>query len=166
MFGVLVFNSIYVKLVFGGDEMKIIINIDENVPETEITISCNQLTDEIENIMATLRIMNQQMLVYKDEENHLLDVSCISYIEALERKTFVYTEDDVFESKLKLYEIEEKLCRSGFFRISKSCLVNLKYIKTIRNDVERRIRLTLKNGEQVMVSRLYAEEIKRRLGVI
>lgn len=146
--------------------MKIIINIDENVPETEITISCNQLTEEIENIMATLRIMNQQMLVFKEEENHLLDVSRISYIEALERKTFVYTEDDVFESKLKLYEMEEKLCRSGFFRVSKSCLVNLKYIKTIRNDVERRIRLTLKNGEQVMVSRQYAEEIKRRLGVI
>lgn len=146
--------------------MKIIINIDENISKTEITISCNQLTDEIENIMATLRLMNQQLLVYKDEENHLLDVSRISYIEALERKTFVYTEDDVFESKLKLYEMEEKLCRSGFFRVSKSCLVNLKYIKTIRNDVERRIRLTLKNGEQVMVSRQYADEIKRRLGVI
>ncbi|MCM1500475.1 MAG: LytTR family transcriptional regulator DNA-binding domain-containing protein [Clostridium sp.] len=146
--------------------MKIVINIDEDVPETEITISCNQLTDEIENIMATLRIMNQQMLVYKEEENHLLDVSRISYIEALERKTFVYTEEDVFESKLKLYEMEEKLCRFGFFRISKSCLVNLKYIKTIRNDVERRIRLTLRNGEQVMVSRQYADEIKRRLGVI
>lgn len=166
MFRGLVFHFIYAKLVFGGGKMKIIINIDENVPETEITISCSQLTDEIENIMATLRIMNQQMLVHKEEENHLLDVSRISYIEALERKTFVYTEDDVFESKLKLYEMEEKLCRSGFFRISKSCLVNLKYIKTIRNDVERRIRLTLKNGEQVMVSRQYAEEIKRRLGVI
>lgn len=166
MFRVLVFICIYAKLVFGGDRMKIIINIDENVSETEITISCNQLTEEIENIMATLRIMNQQMLVHKDEENHLLDVSRISYIEALERKTFVYTEDDVFESKLKLYEMEEKLCRAGFFRVSKSCLVNLKYIKSIRNDVERRIRLTLKNGEQVMVSRQYAEEIKRRLGVI
>lgn len=146
--------------------MKIIIDIDENVSETEITISCNQLTDEVENIIATLRIMNQQMLVYKDNENYLLDVSSISYVETLERKTFVYAEDDLFESKLKLYEIEEKLCRFGFFRVSKSCLVNLKYIKTIRNDLERRIRLTLKNGEQIMVSRQYAEEIKRRLGVI
>lgn len=146
--------------------MKITINMDEKVSETEIQINCNQLTDEIENIIATLRILNQQMLVSKEDENHLLDVSRISYIEALERRTFVYTEDDVFESRLKLYEMEEKLCSFGFFRISKSCLVNLKYIKSIRNDVERRIRLTLKNGEQVMVSRQYAEEIKRRLGVI
>lgn len=120
--GVFVFHSVYDTVLFGGEKMKITINIDENVPETEITISCNQLTEEIENIMATLRILNQQILVYKDEENHLLDVGCISYIEALERKTFVYTEADVFESKLKLYEMGEKLCRSVFFRISKSCL--------------------------------------------
>ena len=99
--------------------MKITINIDENVSETEIAIHCNQLTDEIENIMATLRILNQQMLVSKEEETHLIDVGRISYVEALERRTFVYTQEDVFESKLKLYEMEEKLCRLGFFRISK-----------------------------------------------
>ena len=76
--------------------MKIIINIDENVPETEITISCRQLTDEIENIMATLRIMNQQMLVYKADENHLLDVAKIIYVESVERKTFVYTAQEIY----------------------------------------------------------------------
>lgn len=146
--------------------MKITINIDEQTDETEIHINCRQLTQEVENIIATLRIMNQQMLVMKDGENHLLDVSRISYIEALERKTFVYTEDDVYESKLKLYEMEERLCQSGFFRVSKSCLVHLKFIKSLKNDVERKLRLTLKNGEQIMVSRQYAEEMKKRLGVL
>lgn len=116
-------------------------------------------------MMATLRIMNQQMVVTKEEVSYLLDVSKISYIEALERKTFVYTQEDVYESKLKLYEMEERLCQSGFFRVSKSCLVHLKFIQSIRNDVERKLRLTLKNGEQIMVSRQYAEEIKKRLGV-
>lgn len=146
--------------------MKITINIDEKVQETEITISCNQLTYEVENLIATLRILNQQLLVCKESENFLLDVNEISYIEAVDRKTFVYTEDDIYESKLKLYEMEEKLCQSGFIRISKSCLVRLKYIKSIKNDVERKLRLTMKNGEQIIVSRQYAEEIKKRLGVI
>lgn len=146
--------------------MKITINIDEKIDETEININCRQLTQEVENIIATLRIMNQQMLVMKEGENHLLDVSRISYIETLERKTFVYTEDDVYESKLKLYEMEERLCQSGFFRVSKSCLVHLKFIKSLKNDVERKLRLTLKNGEQVMVSRQYADEMKKRLGVM
>ena len=146
--------------------MKITIDIDENIQETEIKISCNQLTYEVENLIATLRILNQQLLVSKENENILLDVNEISYIEAVDRKTFVYTEEDVYESKLKLYEMEEKLCQSGFIRISKSSLVRLRYIKSIKNDVERKLRLTMKNGEQIIVSRQYAEEIKKRLGVI
>ena len=146
--------------------VKITINIDENIQETEIKISCNQLTYEVENLIATLRILNQQLLVSKENENILLDVNEISYIEAVDRKTFVYTEEDVYESKLKLYEMEEKLCQSGFIRISKSSLVRLRYIKSIKNDVERKLRLTMKNGEQIIVSRQYAEEIKKRLGVI
>lgn len=146
--------------------MKIIINADEKINETEIVINCSQLTSDVENIIATLRILNQQMLVMKDGENYLLDVNRISYIEALERKTFVYTEDAIYESKLKLYEMEERLCQSGFFRVSKSCLVHLKFIKSLKNDVERKLRLTMKNGEQIMVSRQYAEEMKKRLGVI
>ena len=93
-------------------------------------------------------------------------MSKIIYIEAVERKTFVYTENTYYESKLKLYEMEERLCESGFLRISKSCLVHLRYIKSLKNDVDRKLRLTLENGEQIMVSRQYAEEIKRRLGVI
>lgn len=146
--------------------VKITINIDENIQETEIQISCRQLTIEVENLIATLRIMNQQLAVIKENENYLLDVNDISYIEAVDRKTFVYTEEEVYESKLKLYEMEEKLCQSGFIRISKSCLVRLKYVKSIKNDVERKLRLTMKNGEQIIVSRQYAEEIKKRLGVI
>ena len=146
--------------------MKITIDIDDNVKETEINIKCNKLTSEVENLIATLRIINQQMLVIKDNENYLLDVNKISYIEALERKTFVYTEDEMFESKLKLYEMEERLCHYGFIRISKFCLVHLKYIKSIRNDIERKLRLTMKNDEQIIVSRQYADEIKKRLGVM
>ena len=146
--------------------MKITINVGEDINETEINIRCSQLTPDIENIIATLRIMNQQLLVTKDDTNFLLDVNTISYIEALERKTFVYTQDSVYESKLKLYEMEERLCKSGFFRISKSCLVHLKFIKSIKKDIDRKLRLTLTNGEQIMVSRQYSDEIKKRLGVI
>lgn len=146
--------------------MKISINIDESMQDTEIQISCNQLTPEIEKILATLRILNQQLMVTKNEETHLLDVSKIIYIEAVERKTFVYTKDEYYESKLKLYEMEERLLACGFFRISKSNLVQLRMIKSLKNDLDRKLRLTLENGEQIMVSRQYAEELKRRLGVI
>lgn len=148
-----------------GEDLKISINVDPNVKDTEITVSCNHLTPEIEKILATLRILNQQLMVTKGEETYIIDVSGIVYVEAVDRKTFVYTRDDYYESKLKLYEMEERLCECGFFRASKSFLVQLRYIKSLKTDLDRKIRLTLENGEQIMVSRQYAEELKNRLGI-
>ena len=145
--------------------MKISININENISDTEIVINSRSLTPEIEKIIATLRILDQQMMVTKNDESYILDVVKIVYIESVDRKTFVYTENDCFESKLKLYEIEEMLCHSGFLRISKACLVNLKYIRSLKSELDRKIRLTLENGEQIIVSRQYADELKHRLGV-
>ncbi len=146
--------------------MKITIQIDEQLQDTEIAVTCNRLSPEIEKMIATLRMLDQQLAVTKEDENFLLDVEKIAYIEAVERKTFVYTDDDVYESKLKLYEMEERLCRSGFFRVSKNTLVHLRFIKSLKNDIARKLRLTLLNGEQIMVSRQYADEIKKRLGVM
>ena len=54
---------------------------------------------------------------------------------------------------------------NGFFRASKSVLVQLRHIKSLKNDIDRKIRLTLENGEQIIVSRQYAEDLKKRLGV-
>ena len=145
--------------------MKITINVNPEIQDTDISITCNQLSTEIERILATLRILNQQLMVTKDGETHILDVSEIIYVEAIDRKTFVYTTTELYESKLKLYEMEERLVECGFFRVSKSCLVHLKYIKSLKNDIDRKLRLTLESGEQIMVSRQYADEIKRRLGL-
>lgn len=145
--------------------MKISINVDTNIKDTEIAISCNQLTPEIEKLLATLRMLDKQLTAVKDGETYLLDVSQIVYIESVDRKTFVYTRDAYFESQLKLYELEERLCECGFFRASKSCVVQMKYIKSLKADIDRKIRLTLENGEKIMVSRQYADGLKRKLGV-
>lgn len=146
--------------------MKITIRTEAFLEETKVEIVCRELTQEVEELLATIRMMNQQITAEKDGEMHLVNAAKIVYIEAVERKTFVYTEEDVYESKLRLYEMEERLMNSGFLRISKSCLVQLKYIKSLKNDLNRKLRLTLESGEQIMVSRQYAEEIKKRLGVI
>lgn len=146
--------------------MKISINIDPGLSDTEIVINAASLTTETEKIIAALRMADDKLTVIKDGETHILDISKIAYIETVDRRTFVYTETDCFESKMKLYETEEKLCSVGFLRISKSCIVRLKYIRSLKADIDRRIRITLENGEQLIASRQYADELKKRLGVI
>ncbi|MBR4102275.1 MAG: LytTR family transcriptional regulator, partial [Oscillospiraceae bacterium] len=129
--------------------MKISININENSTDTEIVINSNSLTPEIERIIAALRMLDSQITVSKNDESYILDVAKIAYIESVDRKTFVYTQDDCFESKLKLYEVEEQLCQGEFLRISKSSLVQLKFIRSLKSELNRKIRLTLENGEQI-----------------
>ncbi len=146
--------------------MKISINVEPGIKDNQVSILCGSITPEIEKLIAMMRILDRQLAAVKDGETYLLEVSRIVYIESVDRKTFVYTQNDCFESRLKLYELEEALCECGFFRASKSCIVQLKYIKSLRSDIDRKIRVTLENGEQIMVSRQYADELKRKLGVM
>lgn len=109
--------------------------------------------------------MNRQLTVKKEGEIYLLDVCEVIYAESIDKKTFVYTGTEVYESDFKLYELEQQLNQCGFFRASKSCMVQLKYIRSLKADINRKIRATLENGEQIMISRQYADELKRKLGV-
>lgn len=145
--------------------MKIEINVDAEISDTQIKISCSRLTPEIEKLLATLRMMDRKLTAAKDGEIYLLDVGEIIFLETVDRKTFVYTREEIYESDFKLYQLEQELFECGFFRASKSCLIQLKYIKSLKADINRKIRVTLENGEQLMVSRQYADALKKRLGV-
>ena len=145
--------------------MKIEINVDDKFEETCISILCKRLTPELEKLLAMMRILEKQLVAVKDGETFLLDVSEVIYIEAVDRKTFVYTKDGVYESGLRLYELEQQLEECGFCRVSKSCLVQLKAIRSLKSDINRRIRVTLDNGEMIIASRQYADGIKQKLGI-
>ena len=145
--------------------MKISIDIDDNYKDTEVVIRTPKLTQDVEKMIAVMRMLNMQIAVNKNGETYLLDAGKILYVEAVERKTFVYTEEEMYESELKLYEIEREFHKHDFLRISKQSIVNLRMIKSLKSDVNRRIKITLKNGEQIVVSRMYADELKNKLGV-
>lgn len=145
--------------------MKIEILIDEGATDLEISVTCRQLTPRVEKILATLRMMNQQLMARKGDEIHLLDIARVIYIESVDRKCYIYTDEDIYESDFPLYELERQLAEYGFFRVSKSFLIHLQDIQSLKADVNRKIRVTMSNGEQIMASRQYAEALKKRLGV-
>ena len=145
--------------------MKINLDIDGKYDDTEITIRAPHLNSDIERIVAMMRMIDMQIAVRKDNETYLLETDRILYIEAVDRKTFVYTAAESYESELKLYELEQDLVARDFLRISKQSIVNLRKIKSLKADVNRKIRITLQNGEQIVVSRMYSDELRRKLGL-
>ena len=145
--------------------MRIDIDINDQYPDTSVTIYAPRLSQDIEKMIAMMRMLDMQISAERNGETYILDANQILYIEAVERKTFIYTETDMYESELKLYEVEEQLLERDFLRISKQSIVNLRMIKSLKADINRKIKLTLKNGEQIMVSRMYADELRAKLGV-
>ena len=145
--------------------MKIEIDIDNKYTDVGVIVTAPKLTPDIERIVSLMRMMDMQIAVKRDDETILLDTTMILYIEAVERATFVYTENDVFESEFKLYEFEQQLPEKDFIRVSKQSILNLRKVKRLKADVNRKIRVTLLNGEQIIVSRMYADELRKRLGI-
>lgn len=145
--------------------MKINLDIDGKYDDTEVIIRAPHLNNDIERMVAMMRMIDMQIAVRKEGETILLETDKILYVEAVDRKTFVYTSSETYESELKLYELEQELVQRDFLRISKQSIVNLRKIKSLKADINRKIRITLANGEQIVVSRMYSDDLRRKLGL-
>lgn len=143
--------------------MKITLNQDPAFQETEVIINCPQADEDILRLVAMLRVYQKKLVGIKDGEQHLLDVKDILYIDTADKKTFLYTEKAVYESALRLYELEDALGELDFLRAGRSVIVNFRRIKSIRPELGGRMLVTMDNGEQLWVSRQYAGGFKEKL---
>ena len=89
-----------------------------------------------------------------------IHISDIYYMEAVERKTFLYTKDEVYMTEKKLYEFEEIFRETGIIRISKSCLINMDMLYSIKQLMNSQLEATLINGEKLIVARTYLKNIR------
>jgi DNA-binding LytR/AlgR family response regulator len=143
--------------------MKITINTDGKCTETEITVICSRISDDIEKLLAAIRMLDMKLTGIKDGRQCILDVADIMYIESTDKRTFFYTLTDVYESPLRLYELEEKLAGRDLLRASKNCLFNINHILSIEPDLDRKLILFMGKGMKVIVSRQYSGAVKEKL---
>lgn len=145
--------------------MKITVSEEPGLSDVEITIRCPGTNAEILKIIAALRLFEQKIVGVRDGQNYFLPAESILYIESVDKKTFLYCINDVYEAALRLYEFEERLSGSGFLRASKSMIVNLSQIHSLRPDFGGRLIATMNNDEKIYVSRQYAGAVKDKLGL-
>ena len=134
----------------------------DSTEKEEALIKAQSKTEDIKAAIELLEGGKRKIPLIQNGETILLETTLFYYIESVDKRTFVYTKDDCFESKLRLYELEETL-GTYFLRISKSMIVNLKKIKGVKSDLSGRMEATMLNDEKIVISRSYVKEIKRRL---
>ncbi len=145
--------------------MKITIIEDPNIKETEISIVCLKMTDELKDIVSNVAMVGLTVAGEKEKEVFFIPIKDIFYFESVDGNIFFYTEKDTYEATATLYKIEEKLKNSKFSRISKTVIANLDKMQSIKRSENSRLIATLVNNEKLIVSRRYVSEIKKKLGV-
>jgi len=128
-----------------------------------VLIGCHEVDERVEEITRFVKLRQGNIEGLLDGKMYSLPIMDIYYIESVDEKSFIYLEGDVYESKKRLYELEEILEPHHFARISKSSIVNLMKIDSIKPSINARFLCKLKNDEEVVISRKYVQDLKKRL---
>ncbi len=145
--------------------MKIRIEVDETALENEVIIRCANLNKEVQLIQQSLSEIatgNQRFIFYKGETEYYIALDEVLFFETENGMINVHTSDDIYQTKFKLYELEERL--PGYFmRVSKSSILNVDKIYSMTKNLSTCLVQFTKSYKQVYVSRYYFKPLKEKL---
>lgn len=145
--------------------MKITIEDRPDGAEDEIIIRCKHIDEHLMKLVYALKAGQEKLTATRGTDIVQVMPGEVFYFEAVDNKVFLYLEKDVYETRQKLYELEERFRGTDFVRVSKSVILNLSKVKTLSPAFNGRFEATMKNGEKLIVSRAYVPALKEKLGL-
>ncbi|WP_085833595.1 LytTR family DNA-binding domain-containing protein [Clostridium merdae] len=143
--------------------MKLIIHENSDITETEITIDCKEIDERLQKLVRQIKQYTYLFPVRTECGQSLLSAEDVYYIDSVDSNTFIYTEKEVYSSQETLSELENKLIDSTFVRISKSCILNTAFLKSVQPLWNSRLEAFLMNEEKLIISRHYVKNIREKI---
>lgn len=143
--------------------MRLIMRERQDLSNPEVTIEYRDLTENVKRVSDFVRSVDQSITCRKNDEEFSIPVNDIFYVESVDKKAFVYCESEVYQSGLRLIELEEVLARAGFVRVSKSAILNVEKLRGVKNLANSKLEALLVNDERICVSRKYLKDIREVL---
>ncbi len=143
--------------------MKIRIELSDR---DEIVIRCREQNEKTYGLQSAiediLRGENELMLMSGGAEHFVLK-NDILFFESSEGKVYAHTNENTYVAPYKLFELES-LMPSSFVRISKSAIVNIQHISSIRREVVGNGELTFRRSDKkVYFSRAYYKLLQYKI---
>lgn len=136
---------------------------DVSCKDMEVLIRCAKINKRVKRLITLIRSFDTQIKCKEENTERYVKVSDIFYIESVDKRTFIYLEKNVLRTDYRLYQLAENLADLGFVQISKSCILNLNALESIKPLINSRMEATLQNGERLSVTRKYLDNIKQAL---
>lgn len=144
--------------------MEVKLNIVPDCGEVSVTITAPALTDEVKALAARLS-GGSALIGWQGERAYPIQEEDLLRCFAQDKGVKAQTAQGIYDLRERLYELESKLDRHTFVRISHSEIVNLKKVTALDLSLTGTIRMTLSDGTACYVSRRYVKKIKEALGL-
>lgn len=131
--------------------------------QEEVIIRYKQMNASIEAIIDLVQANHEKILVSSERGSHFLLVDDILYFESIDGNTFAYSKNAVYQVNQTLRDLVQTYGKKGFFRSSKSMVLNIYRIDSFKSQSFGRIEATLDNGENALISRKYAATLRQIL---
>ena len=146
--------------------MKLKIEEIELLQETEVTVQhSTNIDEETESILTYLNQFSKIINATKDGGTCKVPLNKIYYIDCVDNRTYLYLQSEVYETALKLYQLEDELTNTPFVRIGKSTIVNIEFLESVRPMLNGKLELLLLNYEKLVVNRRYVNEFRAKFGL-
>ena len=113
--------------------------------EENAVISVAEMTDSIRNAVDMLENQCRTIPVVSDGKTMMCRTDQIYYIESVDKRSFVYTKAGCYETRHRLYELEE-LLDARFLRCAKAMIINIRKIRSLKGELNGRMRAEMLNG--------------------
>ena len=136
---------------------------DLSCNDIEVLIRYAKINKRVKRLITLIRSFDTRIKCKEENTERYVNVSDIFYIESVDKRTFIYLEKNVLRTDYRLYELAENLADMGFVQISKSCILNINALESIKPLINSRMEATLHNGEKLYVTRKYLDNIRQAL---
>ncbi|MCR5684229.1 MAG: LytTR family transcriptional regulator DNA-binding domain-containing protein [Lachnospiraceae bacterium] len=131
--------------------------------EESVTVRYISRTPVINSIIRILEDENGKIWGRTDERSVCVNINDILYLESVDDKVFAYTGEHVLRIEGSLYSFINSVNDDVFFRCSKSMIINVNRVVSLKSLSSNRIDATMEGGEHIVISRRYASEFRKFL---
>ena len=146
-------------------DINLVTNLSKDYTNVKVTIEAPEINDDIKmmvDIIESFSNSKKNLISYSDGKKYILSTNDILYFYSEGKKNYCKTENDIYQVKEKLYELENTL-NNNFVRISSSCIINLNYIKCFESAFSRNIEVVFKDNSVQYVSRGKVKEVLKKI---
>ena len=154
--------------------VEVIININKNTKGHSMKLTLEQITsgqeeviirylehsERLDDLIHMIEHHGRKIPAAKDGGTILLSPADVLYLESTDNAVYIYTANEVARTSLTLAAAESAYSGEGFFRCSKSMVINIYHISYLRSIAGNRADVTMDNGEHVIISRRYVKALR------